>query len=276
MSRIATASTRAESASPARLRALPAGYLQRAELPLASLVALLPLIILYEVGTRAFAFDPAHQVEQRIIAFTLMQRFFALFGATGQYLPAMAVVCILLTWHIARNDAWTVRPSTLFGMLLEGAAWGVPLLAIGTISARYLSQYHLPLFSHPLASWLLPLASTPSRTPTALLVLSVGAGIYEELVFRLIGLTLLHVVFVDILRFQKFYAYLYMVGISAVGFALYHYLGYEEFTWRSFAFRTLAGVYFAVLFVSRGFGITALSHASYDVIVVLLRFAAVA
>jgi hypothetical protein len=259
MTRIATA-PRAESASPPRSRPLPPGYLQRAELPLASLVALLPLIILYEVGTRAFAFDPAHQVEQRIIAFTLMQRFFALFGATGQYLPPMAVVCILLTWHIARNDPWTVRPSTLFGMLLEGAAWGVPLLAIGTVTARYLSHYHLPLAA--------------SKTPTALLVLSLGAGIYEELVFRLIGLTLLHVVFVDILRFQKFYAYLYMVGISAVAFALYHYLGYEQFAWRSFAFRTLAGVFFAVLFVSRGFGITALSHASYDVIVVLLRFAA--
>ncbi|HEX8524593.1 MAG TPA: CPBP family intramembrane glutamic endopeptidase [Tepidisphaeraceae bacterium] len=265
MSRIA-AQPRAHS--PSTPRPLPAGYLARAELPLASLVALLPLIILYEVGTRAFAFDPAHQTEQRIIAFTLMQRFFALFGATGQYLPAMAVVCILLTWHIARNDPWTVSPSTLFGMILEGAAWGVPLLAIGTLTAHYLSHYHLPL-----ASCLLPLASSPSHTPTSLLVLSLGAGIYEELVFRLIGLTLLHVVFCDILRFQKLWAYLYMVVISAVAFSLYHYLGYETFSWRSFAFRTLAGVYFAILFVSRGFGITALSHASYDVIVVALRFA---
>lgn len=197
-----------------------------------------------------------------------MQRFFALFGATGQYLPAMAVVCILLTWHIARNDPWTVSPATLFGMLLEGAAWGVPLLAIGTITAHYLAHYHLPLFSPPIAS-------STFHTPPALLVLSLGAGIYEELVFRLIGLTLLHVIFVDILRFQKIYAYLYMVVISAVAFSLYHYLGYESFTWRSFAFRAIAGVYFALLFVCRGFGITALSHASYDIIVVLLRFAVV-
>jgi len=243
----------------ARPRALPAGYLQRAELPLASLAVLLPLIVLYEVGTRYFTFDPGLQVEQRIIAFTLMQRFFELFGASGKYLPGMAVVCILLSWHIARNDPWKVKPATVFGMLLEGVAWGVPLLAVGTVMSRYLSQYHLPLAA--------------THGSGAMLVLSIGAGIYEELVFRLIGLTLLHVVFVDILAFEKFWAYLYMVGISAVAFALYHYLGHETFAWRSFAFRTFAGIYFGVLFLGRGFGVTALSHTSYDVIVVMLRIA---
>src|SRR5262245_47613572 len=212
--------TRAASAShtlPARPRPLPKSYLQRAELPLASLAALLPLIILYELGTRYFTFDPAHQIEQRIIAFTLLQRFFELCGATGKYLPAMAVVCILLTWHIARNDPWKVRPSTLFGMLLEGAAWGVPLLALGTLTARFLSHPHLPLYAFtplPHHSTTPPLLAA-SHSPGSLLVLSLGAGIYEELVFRLIGLTLLHVLFVDILQFEKFWAYLYMVAISA-------------------------------------------------------------
>ena len=260
--------------APPRPRALPATYLQRAELPLASLAVLLPLIIFYELGTRLFAFDPSLQVEQRIIAFTLMQRFFELFGATGKYLPAMAVVCILLTWHIARNDPWQVSPKTIGGMLIEGVAWGVPLLAVGTLAARYLSHYHLPLAAQTsLASCLLPLASPSGHSNASLLVLSIGAGIYEELVFRLIGLTLLHVIFVDILQFEKIWAYLYMVGISAVAFALYHYLGNEPFAWRSFAFRTFAGAYFGLLFLKRGFGITALSHSSYDVIVVCLRFA---
>jgi hypothetical protein len=252
------AASRADS--PARSRALPRGYLQRAELPLASLLALLPLIILYEIGTRQFAFDATHHVEQRIIAFTLMQRFFELFGATGRYLPALAVVCILLSLHIARNDPWKMNPGTAVAMWIEGTAWGVPLLAIGTLSARYVSHY-------------LPLIAT-DRSSAGLIVLSIGAGIYEELVFRLIGLTLLHLLLVDLLQVPRFFAYLSMVVISAVGFALYHYLGYEAFTWRSFVFRTFAGVYFALLMLSRGFGITALSHSSYDIIVVLLRYSA--
>ena len=34
-------------------------------------------------------------------------------------------------------------------------------------------------------------------------VLSLGAGIYEELVFRLVGLTLLHILLIDILRLPQ-------------------------------------------------------------------------
>jgi hypothetical protein len=51
-------------------------------------------------------------------------------------------------------------------------------------------------------------------------------------------------------------------------------LGSEVFSWRSFVFRTVAGTYFAVLFLTRGFGITAFSHACYDIFIVCLRVAA--
>ena len=262
MTRAATA-RREEMVGAARSRPLPASYLQRSMMPLACLVFLLPFVVLYEVGTRQFAFDPAQQVEQRIIAFTLMQRFFELFGANGRYLPAMAVAGILLSWHIARNDPWKLSAGTLAGMLLEGIAWGVPLLAIGTVSARYFG-HHSPLAA----------GTAQNGASGALLVLSIGAGVYEELVFRLIGLTVLSVVLVDVLKLPKLWAYLGMVVTSAVAFALYHYLGYEVFTWRSFVFRTLAGMYFGVLFLARGFGVSACAHTSYDVIVVLLRFCA--
>src|SRR2546430_621532 len=101
----ATAARREDSRrSGSATRDLPAGYLRRSELPLASLVFLLPFIVLYELGTRQFAYDPAHQTEQRIIAFNLMQQFFHWFGATGRYMPALAVVGILMGCHIARND----------------------------------------------------------------------------------------------------------------------------------------------------------------------------
>src|SRR5690242_11650438 len=80
-------------------------YFHRAEMPLASLLFLLPMIVLYELGTRYISYS-THQGEQRIIAFNLLQQFFALFGVTGRYLPALAVVGILVTWHIARQDPW--------------------------------------------------------------------------------------------------------------------------------------------------------------------------
>ena len=258
------AAARAQTArSPAATRSLPASYLKASQLPLACLVFLLPFVVLYEVGTHRFAFDATRQTEQRIIAFNLMLQFFHLFGATGKYLPPLAVIGILLACHIARNDPWKVRPTTLLAMGVEAAAWGVPLLAIGTISARYLSHY-LPLLAGHGGDW---------RT---LFVLSLGAGIYEELVFRLAALTMLHLLLRDLLRLSKPWAYLWMVLVSSVAFGLYHYLGAEAFSWRTLAFRTVAGVFFAVLFLLRGFGVTAFSHCCYDMFVIYLRLCAVA
>jgi hypothetical protein len=257
---VATRANRAGRASATPARTLPTSYFKRSQMPLACLVFLLPFVIFYELGTRYLIFDPAHHIEQRIIAFTLLQRFFGLFGASGRYLPAMAVVGVLLSWHIARNDPWEVRPRTLVGMLAEGFAWGVPLLAIGRLTTRYVAYY-------------LPLAGGAGPAPTCpLVVLSVGAGVYEELVFRLLGMTLLSLLFTDLLGLRGLWAKLWMVAISAVAFSLYHYLGYEQFTWRSFVFRAIAGVYFSVLFLSRGFAVSACAHSSYDIIVVLLRF----
>jgi hypothetical protein len=44
------------------------------------------------------------QATQHDVASPMLQRFCALFGSTGRHLPALAVVSILLAWHIARKD----------------------------------------------------------------------------------------------------------------------------------------------------------------------------
>ena len=106
--------------------------------------------------------------------------------------------------------------------------------------------------------------------PDDLLILCLGAGLYEELVFRLILLTLLTLVFKDLLQFPRRASALAVVLVSAVIFSGYHYLGPEAFRWRTFAFRGLAGIYFGVLFLTRGFGVTAATHAAYDILVLLI------
>lgn len=229
------------------------GYLQRSELPLTSLAFLLPLLIAYEVGTRWYAFDPVHQTEQRIIAFNLLQKFFQLLGASGRYLPALAVVGILLTWHIARNDTWRLSPGTLGLMAGESFALAAPIMLLSVATAHY-----VPLVGGSAPDW---------RTLT---VLSLGAGIYEELIFRLIAFTLLSLLLLDLLKLPKLVALGTMIVVPAVLFSLYHYLGNEVPSLRSFVFRTAAGVYFGVIFVLRGFGVTAGCHAAYDILIVLM------
>ena len=148
------------------------GYFEHSRTPLVSLVFVLPLIVIYEVGTGLGASSSAGRgTPQHIIAFTLLQQFFSLFGATGRHLPAMAVAGILIAWHVARRDPWLVRWTALGGMVVESVVLSVPLIAMGILLAH--------LFRH------VPLAAPPgpavisSLPPRDLLVLCVGAGIYE-------------------------------------------------------------------------------------------------
>jgi hypothetical protein len=229
------------------------GYFHESELPLTSLIFLLPLIILYEVGSKYLTTSAQHGHAQQIIAFTLMQRFFRLFGVHGQHLPAVAIVTILLCVHAFRNERWHLHLGTLAGMAIESTLLSLPLIAI----ARELPRY-FPL-----------LATHASRQDV--MIMSLGAGVYEEMVFRLILFSLLSIALKDALRLNSFWVHLGVVAISAIAFSAYHYLSpLETFQWRSFIFRTIAGAYFGVIFLLRGFGITAACHASYDIFILFI------
>lgn len=234
-------------------RAAAGGYFQDSELPFTSLIFLLPLIVLYEIGTEYLTTAAQHGQDQQIIAFTMMRQFFRLCGVHGQHIPAVAVVTILLSVHVAHNGRWTFHLSTLLGMVSESLLLALPLLAM----ARELSRYF-------------PLAATHASRQD-LFIMSVGAGVYEELVFRLILFSFLSFALKDALRLNSLWVHLGVVVISALAFSCYHYLSpSEHFQWRSFTFRTIAGAYFGVIFLLRGFGITAACHASYDILILFL------
>ncbi len=111
-----------------------------------------------------------------------------------------------------------------------------------------------------------------SRSVGQELVLSLGAGIYEELLFRLILVTGLFAL-LRLLPISNRAQYIIAAIIGAFLFSLAHYvgaLGYE-FTLSSFVFRFLMGLALNALFLFRGFGIAAMTHALYDVIVTLMR-----
>jgi len=112
-------------------------YFQQSELPLTCLSFLLPMIVLYEIGTYYFASDWARHTETRVLAFNLLRQFLAMFGASGRYLPCFAVCFILLTWHIARRDRWQLQVGTNFLMCIESALLALPILAIGSIVGRW-------------------------------------------------------------------------------------------------------------------------------------------
>jgi len=96
----------------------------------------------------------------------------------------------------------------------------------------------------------------------------VGAGVYEEVLFRLGLLPVAYAVF-RLMRLGRIQASVLAVLLSSVFFAGAHYIGptADELTLFSFTFRAMAGMFFAGLFVVRGFGITVGCHAMYDLLV---------
>ncbi len=95
-----------------------------------------------------------------------------------------------------------------------------------------------------------------------------GAGVYEETLFRLILVPLFFAT-LRLLQMPQVLANALAVTGSALLFALAHHAGSpgEPFTWFAFIFRWMAGVFFAWVFVLRGFGIAVGTHTMYDILV---------
>lgn len=105
------------------------------------------------------------------------------------------------------------------------------------------------------------------------LVMSIGAGVYEETVFRLGLLTGLTVLFDKVMGLGRWVAVLGAFLLSSAAFsAMHHIPPYgEPFGLGVFTFRCLAGVFFGLLFSLRGFAVAVYTHALYDIYVLLVR-----
>jgi len=174
----------------------------------------------------------------------------------GEYflLPVLTVVG-LLAWHHVAHDRWRCSVGVLVGMTLESLFWAGILVGL----AR-LQEGLWPLAAGPLADG-----------PLQRLVGYCGAGLYEEVLFRLLLLPAL-VWAAARLGMSEVSAAVVGLVASSVLFSLAHYVGPlgDHFDWYGFTFRTVAGLFFAALFLIRGFGIAAGAHATYDLFVGLL------
>ncbi|MBK8268371.1 MAG: CPBP family intramembrane metalloprotease [Planctomycetes bacterium] len=230
--------------------------------PLQCLVFLLPMVIAYELGMGFFYRNTPVEMRPSLAAEELMNWFFSLFGGTGAYLPGAVLVAVLLVWHIATRNPWRVPGQPLLGMAGESVLLAIPLLFL---HGRLTNLHALFDTGHGTGG-----GSSPWQED---LLLSIGAGIYEELVFRLIIIGLLNLLLIDICGMKQIAGVAAAVIASSLLFALHHYppIGSDS-SWSAseFAFRTAAGAYLAAVFVLRGFGLAVGCHTMYDVLAFLL------
>ena len=218
--------------------------------PLASLVFVLPLVVAYEIGSLTQLREG-----EAISAERLLNSLFEIFGVFALALPAILLVTVLLIWHMLEKRPWTVRPVVIGGMALESALWTLPLLVlawgVSAIGAEHVEAVAALISDLP---W------------TSRLTIAIGAGIYEELLFRMIGTAVVHAIVVDLLGAKEKWGRIGAVIVTAVAFGWYH----APATVLQFSFYALAGVIFGALYLTRGFGITVGTHAFYDVLVLVV------
>lgn len=239
-----------DSAAAPAFSAAGEGYWSLSRTPLTSLVFALPLVLAYEGGVLFLGRGTSRNGAD----VWLRQSLDALGFGSYFLLPVLTVVG-LLAWHHVEHDRWRFSPVVLLGMAVESVAWAAALIGLARLQDRF----------WPLA------AGVGEEGVFVRLVAFCGAGLYEEVLFRLLLLPALAWAFERIGFSGVAAAFWGLVGSSLL-FSLAHYVGPlgDVFGLYSFTFRFLAGLFFALLFTTRGFGIAAGTHAIYDILVGLL------
>ncbi len=214
---------------------------------------LLPLFATYHVGIlfRPRAANGA-DLFTRLVAWLLGR-------SLSLYLLVLAV--LVICWYAYLKS----RPGR---RALKAAGWPLGLveslfyaLIMGPVAGLVLRKLHL-IGTGAAAGDLL-----------SALVLSSGAGFYEELVFRLLLLTGINIFVKKISRpgISRWLSLPLALVVSSVLFSLAHHVGpgAERITSTAFVFRTVLGLFLGVIFLFRGIDRAAWSHFFYDVIVVV-------
>ncbi|HXV85955.1 MAG TPA: CPBP family glutamic-type intramembrane protease [Gemmatimonadales bacterium] len=240
-------------------------YLLASRAPRYSLTFALPLLLLYE-GLAAVLPGTA-LTGVRNGADVLLKTLFVVFGGRAG-LATFGVLLFAagaaLVWRDRRRHPGPLRLNVLALMTVESLVYAA---VFGTLAATLTS---LLLAGVPLAALSLQ-APAPSLGLGAQLVVSLGAGLYEELLFRVLLVSGIAAAAIR-LGWRRPGALALAIGLSALIFSGFHYLGPlgDAFTVPSFAFRTIAGLLLSGLYAGRGFGIAAWTHALYDVGLALL------
>jgi hypothetical protein len=227
-----------------------------------SILFALPLLLGYEALAAALARPGKAELRNGADAM-LRAVFVAVAGRRGSlvFIAVIVLIGVALVLRDMRRAKDPLRPGVFAGMLGESillaSVFGI---VIGVTTSKLLGSLHaLSLGPIDQTSW-------PTR-----LMLSLGAGLYEELFFRVLLVTGIAAGARVILGMGTRAAGVTAAVSGALIFSAFHYIGPygDKLELQSFVFRALSGLAFSGLYLLRGFGITAWTHALYDAFLLL-------
>ncbi len=237
-------------------------YWQVSRTPRYSLLFALPLLLFYQVLAVLLAHG---ERSVRNGADVILQALFtAVAGAWG---PPLFMVCLIGVglWLVTRDvraHGSRLRGGVFVAMLGESIALALTFgFVVGSVTSGVLGMLQT-----------LAVPGGAEMDWWTRLMVSLGAGIYEELLFRVLLVGALAATARALLGWRPLTAGVTATFVGAAIFSAFHYLGPYGDRWQlySFAFRMVAGLFFSGLYLARGFGITAWTHALYDVLLLLM------
>jgi membrane protease YdiL (CAAX protease family) len=237
--------------------------------PWACVLFVLPLLVTYEIGLYVSGMPPE---ELRNGADAWLRSGLDAIGLSPLYGAPCLLMFVLLVWGLVRREGLPGDALGVWiGMIAESAAYALILMGLsqGMWHVLLRADNVLGQPNHRIA--LLQVSAAEPEPIWGLIVSFLGAGIYEEALFRLL-------IFAGLVRLFSWTEMRTAFNValaafaSALLFAGAHHLGPngDAFNIYVLAFRTFAGVYFAAIYYARGFGIAVGAHAGYDVLVGLI------
>ncbi len=214
------------------------------------LIAVLPLLLGYEyLALRA---SQEHMLQVRNGADVILRTLLHGIGFHSPFYLGIGLVAAIGLAIGFRKRGTHLQLSHFFLALFESALYAVILTCVLT------GRFELFLLS-----------TTPPRAFHSELMLALGAGVYEELFFRLLLFGSLVYALRHLGRWHPVGITLFCAVFSSILFSLAHYMGFESFTVYSFIYRFLAGMIFCLIYYYRGLGIAAWTHAIYDIFLII-------
>jgi hypothetical protein len=224
--------------------------------PWPCLLFVLPMLLAYEGGV--LSLGGAHPETLRNGADHWLRCGLDALGVSLFWLPPALLTFLFLVWAWHRSGD---RPGDLVGvlsgMVLESVAFALGLWGLSRALSPLLEHFGIELTLAP-----------ATEAAVRQVITYLGAGIYEEALFRLVLYSVLFKLFLRA-ELPWFVAGLFAAVLGAIAFSAAHHVGpygqpYNNYL---FLFRLVAGLYFTLLFQLRGFGIAVGAHACYNVMV---------
>jgi hypothetical protein len=240
-------------AAPARAQS----YFVASRSPRYSILFALPLLLAYEGLALLLPVRETQGVRNgaEVILKSLFDAAVGSWGAAAFGAVMLGVAGLLVTRDIRANGA-PARGSIYVMMMLES----IVLAAVFAVTASLITQRVLGVLHMSIG------VAAAIDAPTRFMV-SLGAGIFEELLFRVVLVSALIALTRVLFGAGPRASAAVAVVLSALIFSAFHYVGPfgDTLALPSFLFRTIAGLLFSLIYVLRGFGIVAWTHALYDV-----------